>query len=130
MSRGTWTIQKKVTSTWTADGTIYRPNENLVLNTQSTQKKVTLADGSEAYYTPSTKYLSAPMTFIWQALPVAFVTKLKAYITNQNDIKIIDHDSVEYVGRFLTLEAMWLVGTEDSQEYNVTATFEQMPSLA
>jgi hypothetical protein len=129
MSRTTWQIQTKVLGgSWTAAGTIYRPNDSLSLVTQSTQTDTQLADGSESCFTPSTKSLSAPLTFIWYADDGTLKTQLEGYITNQTNIKIIDHDSNEYVGRFIGLEVTQIVGV-DPDEYDIKVTLKRMASL-
>jgi len=130
MARGTWNIYVKLGAIWVSDGTIYRPNDDLNLVTVSTQKSVSLANGSRAYYTPSTKYLNSTMEFKWDALTTTFVDKIKGYITSQNDIKIINHNSAEYIGRFVGIDAKWIVGSASTEDYDIIAKFEQMPSLA
>jgi hypothetical protein len=129
MSHGTWNIYKKVGATWTADGTIYRPNEDLELPITSTMSKVALADGDVAYVTPTTKYSTDPFTIKWYEDDGTMKTKIEGYIQNQNDIKIVDHLANNYYGRFTSINSTWLKGRADTA-YDIQVVFEQIPSLA
>ena len=129
MSRNAWTIKTKVLDVWTATDTLYRPNDNLSLATQSTQKTVLLANGSKGYFTMETKYLGDQLKFKWYFMDNAFVTKIKTYLTSQTDIQIVDHNLDTYTGRFVSVDADWMKGISDSTSYNVTAGFELMPGL-
>ncbi len=129
MSRGTWDVYIKSGGNWVSDSTIYRPNESMNLPKLSTQSKAILADGSNAYVTPSTKYRDEPLVFTWYWDDGTTKTKIEGYIDAQKDVKIIDHNAVEYVGRFLSINANWIAG-QDSNKYDIRATFERMPSLA
>ena len=129
MSRTTWTIQTKPAGSWVAGGTIYRPNENLSIQKASTQSAVPLADGSMAYITPSTKYLDRTLVFVWLYLDGTMKTQVEGYVNNQTNVKIIDHLSYEYIGRFVSSECVHLV-EEEPDMYNIRANFEVMPGLA
>jgi len=128
MSRSYWNLYSKATGSWVADGTIARPNEDLELPRHSTQIDFKLADGSEAAITPSTKYLRESLTLTWYYDDGTVKDKIEGYINNQTSVKIVDHNSVEYVGRFTYCKPTWLVGT-DGDYYDVEATFKIMPSL-
>jgi len=128
MSRSSWTIQTK-SGSWGNNGTIYRPNENFSLIKTSTQKKVSLANGDNAYVTPSIKYLNEVLSMTWFYDDGTTKNQIEGYITNQTDLKIIDHNANEYVGRFISIEAVLLVG-EEPDMYDVKATFERMPGLS
>jgi hypothetical protein len=130
MSRGSWNIEKKVGGSWTADSSIYPPNEALSLVKNSTQNKTQLADGSNAYITPSTKYLDDPIVFTWLYDDGTMKDKIEAYINNQNDLRITDHNSDTYVGRFVSIESSWRVGeSQDNDRYDIQARFSRMPSI-
>jgi len=129
MSRGTWDVQIKTGGSWTSDSTIYRPNDSLGLGRLSTQSKTTLADGHEAFVTPETKYQEEDLTFIWYYDDGTVKSKIEGYITGGTDVKIIDHDNNEYVGRFSRIDSTWLVGL-DSDKYDIRAIFTRMPSIA
>ena len=65
MARSTWTTQKKSGGSWGADGTIYRPNDDLSITKSSTQRALQLVDGSNAFLGPSTKYLDGTLSLVW-----------------------------------------------------------------
>ena len=127
MARNTWTIYKKVASVWTDDGTIYRPNANTVISRSSTLVKTALADGSFGYVSLETKSNSEPVKFVWAYLDKVYKDKIEAYVTNLNDLKITDHNSTIYYGRFINIESTWLMGEVD--KYDISATFEIIPGL-
>jgi len=128
-SRGTWTIEKKVSGTWTGDGSLYRPNASYTLPKLSTQTTVALADGDNAYVTPSTKYLDQPMNFIWYYDDGTTKTKIDTYMDNQSDVKIIDDLGNEFIGRFTSITPTRLVGQAD-EVYDIRVIFTIMPVLA
>jgi len=127
VSRNSWTIEDKTSGSWVADGTIYRPNEDTSLSLVSTQTKINLANGSQAFVTPSTKYNLQPVVFRWLNIPDtdAFVNKIKNYVINQTYVRITDHNSDTYIGRFINLERLWLSG-QDPDTYDLEAEFERM----
>ena len=129
MSRGTWVLQTKTLGgAWGSNTTINRPNDSIGLTTRSTQSKITLADGSDGYFTPSTKSLTEPLVFVWYADDGTIKTQVEGYITNQTNIKITDQNSNVYIGRFTILEGTEIVG-KATAEYDLRATFERMPNL-
>ena len=130
MARTTWATYIKTAGSWVLEGTgIYRPNDNMPIPKMSTQIEIPLTNGDLAFMTPSTKYLDGPMTFTWLWDDGTTKTKVEAYINNQNDVKIIDHDTNEYIGRFLAVESVQYVG-QDPDRYDIKATFKIMPGLA
>lgn len=129
MARTTWTTQIKSAGNWIGDGSIYRPNDNLSIQKRSTQSVVSLANGGNAYLAPSTKYIDGALTFIWFWDDGTTKTKIEGYINSQNDVKIIDHDANEYIGRFTHIESTQMVG-EDPDRYDVKAVLTIMPDLA
>lgn len=133
MARGTWAIYSKDTGSWVSDGTIYRPNEDVPLSTKSTMTSVALVDGDEGYVIPVVKSLKQPINFKWNYMDTAFKTKLETYVDLATPLKIIDHNAVEYVGRFMNVDPQWLSGVVDDDGedvYNISATFKIMPALA
>lgn len=129
MGRHYWNVQKKVGGVWTADGQIARPNDNTRIPTVSTQTKVQLADGDNAFVTPNTKYRRDPINWIWYADKDGTIkTKIEGYIENRNDVKITDDLGNDFIGRFISIEPVRRVGTAD-EKYDIVAVFERMPSL-
>lgn len=129
MSRTTWAISKKVAGSWTSDGTLFRPNEELNILKESTIQTVVLADGSEAFVTPTTKILAKNVTFSWVYDDGTMKAKVEAYITAGDALKITDHNAVIYYGKFIVIDSTWYVGV-DGDYYDVEATLKIMPALA
>jgi len=129
MGRTGWAIEKKVAGSWVSDGTIYRPNDSLGNEIMSTQQTVPLANGSNAYITPETKYLEGRIQFTWFWDDGAIESQVEGYVKAQDDLKITDHDGNLYIGRFIGVNSTQFVG-EDPDRYNLTANFERMPGLA
>lgn len=129
MSRGTWSVQIKSGGSWISDGNLYRPNDSLNIPKMSTQTSQALADGNTAYVTPSIKYQDQPISFSWYFDDGSTKVKIQGYIDSQNDVKIIDQNDTEYVGRFLNMNSTWLVGF-DTDKYDIKATFIIMPTIA
>ena len=129
MARNSWSVYKKVGDLWISDGTLYRPNDNLSLQKLSVQTRVQLADGSKAFVTSHALYVNEPLVFQWYYEDGTTKTKIEAYITNQNDLKLVDQNSVEYIGRFISSGANLMVGTA-TDTYDLQATFERMPDIS
>jgi len=127
MARGTWDLYRKITGVWTYLATIYRPNANLTLKKTSTQTKTKLADGSYGYIMPETKYNDEMLSLSWGYLPKTYKDQIEGYVNNAYDIRITDHNNTYYYGRFVSVNATWLVGEVD--KYDVAAEFEIMPGL-
>lgn len=130
MARGTWQVQVKTAGVWGSDGTISPPNDSYQIEKISTQTTVQLADGSQAFITPSTKYIDSPINFTWYEDDSGVIkTKIEGYINNQNDVKIIDDLSNEYIGRFTSIIPMRIHGLSE-ETYDIQAIFTIMPGLA
>ena len=129
MSRTTWAISKKVAGVWTSDSTLNKPNEDTDIQKESTIRTVQLANGSEAFVTPTTKILAKDINFAWVYDDGTMKTKVEAYITAGDSLKITDHNAVIYYGKFIAINSTWLVGI-DGDYYDIQATFKIMPSLA
>jgi len=129
MARTNWNISKKVSGSWTSDGTIYAPNVDFLDIKTSTQKKIPLANGSFGYVTPSTKYIKDPLTFVWLYVDDTFVSKIEGYIENATDLKITNGiTGTIYYGRFIRGERKTSVGIENY--YDLKADFELMDGIA
>jgi hypothetical protein len=128
-TRGTWNVSRKIDGTWTPQSTgIYRPNNDFAEEQISNQVKVILADGSYAYIVPETKSNPTSLKMSWTYLPKTYKDQIDGYVTNLYDLKITDHNSTVYYGRFINSKSNRLVGTADM--YDVSAEFELMPSIA
>jgi hypothetical protein len=129
MARKTWTTYIKDSSgAWVLDTSLPRPNDVFRLPLTSTQVKVKLANGDNAFITPEVKSEKRTLSFTWLADDGTIKTQIETYINNQEDIKIIDHNNNIYIGRFISIESNWVLGVEPD-EYDITAILEQMPNL-
>lgn len=128
MSRTQWITYIKEGEEWVEDSYIYAPNESLSSPILSTQTKIQLQDGDNAFMTPSIKSNKEPLEFIWLRVDDTYRTKIENYVINQTDLKIIDSKSREYIGRFISVEPIWLVSI-DENENDLRAVFEIMPNL-
>jgi len=128
MSRNVWQVYVKTAGTWVSDGSIYRPNDNFNTSKVSTQTKIPLDDGSQAFVTPSTKYLDGSIMFVWYWDDSTVKSKVNGYITNQSDIKIVDDLANDLIGRFVSIESVRIVG-QSEERYDLKAVFEIMPGL-
>ncbi len=124
-----WGIEKKVAGSFTSDGTIFRPNNDFPIEIVSTQQTINLSDGSNAFVTPQTKFIDLPLTFTWLWEDGTTKTQVEGYITNQDDLRITDHDGNLYIGRFVNINSIQIVG-QDPDRYNISALFQPMPGLA
>lgn len=129
MSRGTWNIQVKSGGSWGSVSTIYRPNDAYSITKISTQSKLKLADGSNAFVSPSTKSVEEPFSFTWYWDDGTVKAQIENYITGGSDLKITDDLGNIYHGRFIAIETNRAVG-QDSEKYDIRATFENMPAIA
>lgn len=129
MSRSTWTVEiKDSADSWTSDGSIYRPNEDLEIPQLSTQQKVKAADGSDIFFIPETKYVYDPILFKWLADDGTTKTKIEGYIQSAEDLRITDHNTNTYIGRFIDIKVTWLTG-QNPDMYDIEASFQIMPNL-
>lgn len=131
MARTEWLIYKMIHDAvpdWKPDGAIYRPNDIFVRTKVSNQSKTQRADGQNTYTIPTTKYIDENITFTWYYDDGTMKDKIETYIEDHQEVKIVDHNSVEYIGRFISISPMWLVG-EDENRYDIQAGFEIMPLI-
>jgi len=129
MPRTNWNVYfRESGESWTADGTIPAPNSDLNIPVVSTQIKLKGADGDNLFVTPPTKFVKELLEFVFINDDGTIKNKIDAYIQNQTNLKIVDSDSVEYIGRFISLIPAWIVGLSPNT-YDLRVTFEQMPNL-
>ena len=113
-------------STYTSDGTIPRPNQNLETSLVSNLQIIKLADGSEAFMYPETKYLKGTLTMFFADTTSVFRTQIEGYITNGDKVKITTHTAEDIIGRFIDYKRVWFTGIDDA--YDVMVTFKQLTS--
>lgn len=128
MARGTWDLYRKIAEVWTYEGTIYRPNASLPLTIKSNLIKTQLADGSYGYITPETKYNINSLKLTWGYIDKTYRDQLEVYVENLYDMRITDHNTTVYYGRFTDITSTWLVGEEN--KYDITVQFEVIPLFA
>lgn len=126
MARGTWSVEIWNGATFVADGVIYRPNENLAIEITGTQGKVALANGDNAFFSPETKYVPQDLVFQWfEIYPSdAFLNKIRDYVKNGSYLKVTDHLTNIYYGKFMTMRRVWIKGVEDT--FDIESTFQVM----
>ena len=105
--------------TWDADVQVPRPNDNLETEYISTQQKIKLADGSNAFITPETKRIKEPITIFWADTTSVLRTQLEDYMLNGDKVKIVTHTAEEFIGRFINMKRVWFSGIDDSYDIQV-----------
>lgn len=129
MSRSAWTVEVKDSAdSWTSDGNLYRPNEDLEIPQVSTQQRVKAADGSDLFFIPETKYVYDPIVFKWFNDDGTTKDKIEGYLMAGEDLRLTDHNANTYVGRFIDLKIIWLTG-QSPDAYDLEAAFQIMPNL-
>lgn len=128
MARNSWNVKMWDGTDWIDDGSIYRPNSNTSLGTQSTQSKVPLANGSVAFFTPETPYNNDDVVFEFlEIYPTdAFYTKISDYVTTGTCVQITTHLAEVFAGKFTSLRRVWLIGVTDV--FDLEVTFQRMDS--
>jgi len=127
MARTTWTVENWNGSGYDADGTIYTPNESQSDDLTSTQTKLGLANGSQTFMLPATKYNKEALRFVWLEIPesdIAFKNKISNYVINANYLRITDPLSNTYIGRFVYIRRIWILGVDNT--WDIEAGFERM----
>ncbi len=94
----------------------------------STQSRVQLANGSNAFVAPSTKYIDGQIGLTWYYDDGTIKAQVEGYITARSDLKITDHNNVVYYGRFTGINVSEEVGYSSSR-YDIQAEFVIMPGL-
>ena len=110
--------------TYDYETTIPRPNDNLTTKRVATSAKIRLADGSNAFVFPETKYVHETMAFFWAMTTQAFRELIEGHITDGDTVKIVTHTSEEFVGFFGDMSRIWLIGMDDT--YDIQVTFERI----
>jgi len=123
MSRNTWNIYiQESGGSWTADGTIYVPNDVLEDETLSTHRKVVLADGSTSFVNLETKITKSDITFSWYNLDNtdSLISKLETYLADNSTIKIVNHLNEAYIGKIRNLRKTHPIGIEGVIDLEMT----------
>jgi len=119
MARNTWQTSYWNGSTWVVDTPLYRPNSNTDIDLTSTQQKIAVADGSNAFMSPETLYVPQDITFefleIYPSDP--FYTKMISYIKNQTYLRITTHLGETFTGKFLSLKRVWIASVDDTFDF-------------
>lgn len=124
----TWNIYlyNTLTETYSLDGTVPRPQEDLELSVISNQQRSTLASGESVFITPETKSQLQPLTFVWHLQSETFYNIIQTYMTNNSYLKIVTHLAGKiFIGRFISLTGRWLVG-QDGDYFEIVSVFERM----
>ena len=129
MGRTKWTTEKRVAGSWVeeVDG-VYAPNEAFERSNKSTLTVTRLANGKNAYMTFSTKATHQMLPFSWIFVDESFFTQIDDYVTNNDILRITDHLGRVYVGMFIDIKPMEVVG-QNPTKFNIMANFEIMPDL-
>lgn len=118
---GTWAISIwESGSTYTSDGTVPIPNADLETKRISNLQVIKLADGSEAFIQPETKYNKDTITMFFANTTSAFRTQIENYITNGDRIKITTHTSEVLEGFVIDMSRVWFSGISDTYDAMIT----------
>ena len=109
---------------WDNDGYFYRPNQDVETIIMSTQQKLKLATGGNAFITPEIKRTKESFQMFFAKTTSAFRTQIETYILNGDKLRITTHTGETFIGRFISIQRVWLVGTEPD-EYDNMVTFER-----
>jgi hypothetical protein len=105
-------------SSYTDDGYIPRPNQDLETSRVSTQQQIRMADGSNSYVTPEVKSLKDPIQMFFADVSTSLITKINNYIDNGDTVKIVTHTGEEFIGYFTSIKRVWLTGVAPDS-YNI-----------
>jgi hypothetical protein len=120
----TWSIAYEQSSgLWANDTAIPRPNDDIETQYISTQVKIRLASGSDGYVIPQNKRATESFTMLFKNTTSAFRTQIQGYMYDGDTVRIITHTGEQFIGRFINMSRVWVVGTEPD-EFDVTVTFE------
>jgi len=109
---------------WEADDAIPRPHQDLESIYISTQQKIKLADGSNAFINVETKRNKEPIIMFWAETTAAFREQIENYMLNGDKVKIVTHTSEEFIGRFLSMKRVWFTGVAPDA-YDIQVSFER-----
>jgi hypothetical protein len=110
-------------NSFVADGFINRPNQDLETKRISNLQIIKLANGSEAFMQPETKYFKDTFSMFFANTTSAFRTKIENYIVNGDKVKIVTHDSQTFYGFFIDINRVWFSGQTDT--FDCALTFKE-----
>jgi hypothetical protein len=108
--------------TWQFSSYINRPNQDMNTEEISTMQSNQLADGSQGFITPETKYLKSPFQMYFANVTSEFRTLLYGYLRNGIKIKLITHDNQEFIGKITNISRVWFSGRISWFDLNVQLT--------
>jgi hypothetical protein len=117
-----WKIYQESGNSWVFDSNISRPNQDMNTEEISTMQSNQLADGSQGFITPETKYLKQPFQMFFANTTSDFRTLLYGYFRNGTKIKLITHNSEEYIGKITNISRVWFSGRTEWMDLQVTFT--------
>jgi hypothetical protein len=120
-----WTVQVwQSGNTYTADDALPRPNSDIETKIISNLQIIKLADGSEGYIQPETKYFRDIISMFFAQTTSAFRTQIETYIANGDRIKITTHTGEIFEGYFIDIYRVWFSGMDNT--YDCKVSFKQM----
>ena len=117
-----WKIYQESGNSWVFDSNISRPNQDMNTEEISTMQSNQLADGSQGFITPETKYLKQPFQMFFANTTSEFRTLLYGYFRNGTKIKLITHNSEEYIGKITDISRVYFSGRVEWMDLQVTLT--------
>ena len=124
MSRSTWQIAVLESGdTYTNSFTMYRPNSDLDLIKASTSAKITLADGTVAFNTPTqaSNWEDCVFEFVNIENADTLISNIQNSIDAKEVVRITTHLPSTLIGKFTKIQKKWLIGQTDL--YVITVTF-------
>lgn len=125
-----WTVDLLQSgNTWVSDGVLYRPNSNVDAGLTSTIVVDRLARGDKFFIIPEIFYTPDDLVLEWLGLDTtvdsSFITKIKNYVKNNDYLKITTHDSVTFIGSFLSEKRIYITGAEVNN-YDMQCVFARL----
>lgn len=105
---------------YSTDGEIPVPNQDMETKRISNLQVIKLADGSEGFIQPETKYYKDTISMFFANTTSAFRTKIENYISNGDKVKITTTDSQIFIGFFIDINRVWFAGMENTFDCAVT----------
>jgi len=109
---------------WILDTSLPRPNEDLETLYISTQQKIKLANGSNAFVTPEIKRVKEPITMTWINSTSVLRSQIETYMLNGDKLRITTHTGETFIGKFISMKRVWFAGMSDT--YDIQIVFERI----